>query len=348
MEPKALLAILLISFCLFFAGCLGGQQTAKQDAEYKPANQSKGTYPVLPVEPYNESLNISPPAPIEITFLNVGYGDAALIRSEGKTILFDAGPNTDAKEVAAFLRNKRISKIDLLVLSSNDPLFVSGAPEILRSFEVGEVWYNGGDYSDSLWAQIMGLAKEHKIKAVQYSDSFEEGNFSLLVLNPFEGERNTNPAMDSIALKAQYNDFCAVLFSNSEASGASGSDPGTVSGGVDNRIISGSIPVAGCQVLKVSHHGSANSASFQLLDNMKPEAAIISVGRNPPQNLYPSEALIRRLLLRNTSIYTTDKLGDITVSSEGKGYEIKTEFARNTAYAQFLNQVGYGGMKYYN
>jgi beta-lactamase superfamily II metal-dependent hydrolase len=283
---------------------------------------------------------------LEIVFLNVSMGDATLIRAANRTVLFDAGPAEQVPALVNKLRARGVSKLDILVLSSNDPAFVGGAQRILQEFPVDEVWTNGLNYSDLTWSSLQPYLDAGKTRAVSYGDSQVWGNFKLEVLNPQPGLLRISPDADSIVLKATYGSFCTLLFSNSLAAGASASDAGTVFGGVDSRIISGPIPVA-CPVLKVSHHGSANAASFQLLNAASPADAIISVGPNPPQNLYPEPALIRRLMLRNASVWTTDRLGDITVSSDGSAYAISSRMARDSKYGRFIESVANTGASYW-
>lgn len=341
------LTVLLSVVLLFSFGCLA---PAPAEAEYEPPTPSleRPTYPSLPSSPSEDITKYSMEKPFEIGFIDVGYGDATLIRTDSKSILFDAGPSFEASKVKQYLKERGVVSIDVLVLSSNDPLFVSGAPDIMRSLPVKEIWVPQLDYeSDPFWNQIITLARDSQVKVVEYGHKYSDGNLTLSVLNPFPGSRNVNPATDSIVLKAQYGDFCAIMFSNSVAGAASGSDAGTVFGGVDNRIISGS-DSAKCQVLRVSAHGSGNSASFQLLDAMgPPEIAVISVGPNPPANNYPEPALIRRLLLRDIKVYITDKLGDVEIKSDGSEYTASSSYPYSTSYAQFINEVGYAGGKYY-
>jgi beta-lactamase superfamily II metal-dependent hydrolase len=333
---------------LFGFGCIGMFEE-QQAPQFEPPQVEFENieYPQDNMDEDNFVSNYRLEKPFEITFLDVGYGDSTLIRTENKTILFDTGPNTDASYIKNKLRENGIYSLDILILSSNDKKFISGTADILRSIPTKEVWVSRLDYeSDPIWNEITTLLKQIKVKQVKYKDSFEDKDLKITVLNPFDDIKNSNSAMDSIALKAQYKDFCALLFSNSVASGASGSDAGTVFGGVDSRIISGSEPIK-CEVLKVSAHGSGNSASFQLIDAMDlAEVAIISVGPNPPQNNYPEPTLIRRLLLRDLKIYITEKLGDIKISSNGNSYDIKSDRPYNTTYAKFINDVGYGGKLY--
>ncbi|VVB57162.1 Uncharacterised protein [uncultured archaeon] len=281
-----------------------------------------------------------------MVFLNLSMGDATLLKTANQTILFDTGPAEMAPRTIRALQARGISRINLLILSSNDPAFVSATPLILQQFPTDEIWINGVDYNDNVWATIQPYLEANKTRVVSYGDSDSWGALKLEVINPAKPLILTSPDADSIALKASYGSFCALLFSDSLAAGASGADAGTVAGGVDSKIVSGSIPIA-CPVMKVSHHGSANAASFQLLQASKPQDAIISVGPNLPESLYPQPALLRRLVLRNASVWTTDRLGDITVGSNGTGYEISSQRLRDSKYGQFIENVVSRGASYW-
>ena len=62
--------------------------------------------------------------------------------------------------------------------------------------------------------------------------------------------------------------------------------------------------------LVVSHHGSGEATSEELLDAIKPEEAIISVGKN---NVYghPTKGVLDRLNNKKIKIRRTDLEGDI-------------------------------------
>mgnify|MGYP001604884756 CR=1 FL=1 len=283
-------------------------------------------------------------APFEMSFINLSMADATLIRTKDRTLLFDAGSESAAPKLVSYLRSKGIDKIDLLILSSDDPAFVGGASEILRQFKVTEVWTNGGAYSSPLWTSIQDAMGSATSRAVVYGYNKSWGDLGVVVLNPQTSRLSGDG--DSTVLKVSYGSFCALLFSNSVAAGASSSDAGTVVGGVDSRIISGPVPVA-CPVLRVSHHGSANAASFQLLNKANPTDAVISVGPNPPQNLYPAPTLIRRLILNSITVWTTDRLGTVSVTSDGSTYSLKSDKPRDTKYGKFLEGVIYKGATYW-
>ena len=76
-------------------------------------------------------------------------------------------------------------------------------------------------------------------------------------------------------------------------------------------------------VLKVAHHGSNTSTSEKFLNQVKPEIAIISVGPNNSYNL-PKDNIIQRLKNIGATIYRTDEVGTILLTSDGTKNEIQT------------------------
>ncbi len=75
-------------------------------------------------------------------------------------------------------------------------------------------------------------------------------------------------------------------------------------------------------VLKVAHHGSANSTSESLLRAVHPLVAVISVGEDN-RFRHPSTATLARL--DDTLIYRTDQQGEIDFSTDGERLWISTE-----------------------
>ena len=67
-----------------------------------------------------------------IDFLDVGQGDAILIRSpEGKTALIDAGPS---KEIVRLIRERGVKSIDLVVVSHHHADHYGGMDDVIRAF----------------------------------------------------------------------------------------------------------------------------------------------------------------------------------------------------------------------
>src|SRR5256885_13970923 len=71
---------------------------------------------------------------LELRFLDVGQGDAILIREGGKTALVDAGHS--AKRILPYLQSLDIAVIDLLVATHNDADHIGGIPAVLEAASV--------------------------------------------------------------------------------------------------------------------------------------------------------------------------------------------------------------------
>ena len=89
--------------------------------------------------------------------------------------------------------------------------------------------------------------------------------------------------------------------------------------GQKRMLITKNIPE--CEVLKVPHHGSRNSACKEFNERVNPEIAIISLGEDNTYG-FPHKETID--LLGETEILRTDECADITVSAELSGeYKLK-------------------------
>ena len=78
------------------------------------------------------------------------------------------------------------------------------------------------------------------------------------------------------------------------------------------------------QILKVGHHGSASASSAAFLSRVRPEIAVISLGKDNPYG-HPHRETLDRLNAAGPAIYRTDIDGTLLVQSDGARYSITTE-----------------------
>ena len=74
----------------------------------------------------------------------------------------------------------------------------------------------------------------------------------------------------------------------------------------EETVLPGIVPT---KVLKVAHHGSKYSTSDEWLSRVRPDDAVVSVGKN--RYGHPSDEVLSRLRQRGTRILRTDQRGDI-------------------------------------
>jgi competence protein ComEC len=73
-------------------------------------------------------------------------------------------------------------------------------------------------------------------------------------------------------------------------------------------------PDIDCDILKIGHHGSDTSSSYDFLKAVSPEVAIISVGAKNSYG-HPSASVLERLDALEIPYRRTDKEGTITYQS---------------------------------
>jgi len=76
-------------------------------------------------------------------------------------------------------------------------------------------------------------------------------------------------------------------------------------------------------ILKVGHHGSATSTSSAFLTKVHPKISVIEVGAGNSYG-HPTSATLGRLAQVGSAVYRTDLNGDVTVTTDGTTYDVKT------------------------
>ena len=71
-------------------------------------------------------------------------------------------------------------------------------------------------------------------------------------------------------------------------------------------------------ILKVAHHGSKTSSTQSFLEIVKPQIALIGVGKNNKFN-HPNEDVLKRLKKFGCRIFRTDQDGEIMISVNKNG-----------------------------
>ncbi|MFH0857014.1 MAG: MBL fold metallo-hydrolase [bacterium] len=266
---------------------------------------------------------------VEVIFLDVGQGDASLIRAEGGVnVLIDGGPDNKVVEKIDKYLPLWNRKIDIMVLTHPHSDHVSGLINVLEKYPVNEVWMTGVLHNSPEYIEFLETMKNKKTE-VKIAGGENGGlgeyeialNTKIKILYPKENllkQKVDNLNNSSIVLKLEYknksflfagdiekeaeDELCGQPSSNFPSSDAL---PATSSGGVLK-----------ADILKVAHHGSDTGSTEEFLNLVKPEIAIISVGRDNEFGL-PSLRIIKRLERMGVRIIRTDEYGDVIMKVDG-------------------------------
>jgi competence protein ComEC len=262
---------------------------------------------------------------LHVTFIDVGQGDAALVRlPHGTAILIDAGGLASGatfdigdRIVGPVLRHEGVRRLASLVLTHGDADHVGGALSVLRDFRPWDVW-DGVPVPPSLPMQRLrqeALAMNTRWTTVQRMDRvvFDEVEFAVKHPPPPDWERQDVRNEDSIVLELRWRDVSFVF-------------TGDIGREAEAQL-SGQFAPAALRVVKVPHHGSATSSSEEFVHALAPDVAVISAGRSNNFG-HPSPVVLNRYREEGAAIFRTDHDGAVSIDTDGTSLHVSSYTGR--------------------
>lgn len=245
---------------------------------------------------------------LEVSFLDVGQGDAIYIRTPaGQDILIDGGPSPqrlvqELGEKMPFWNRT----IELVISTHADADHLTGLVEALDRFKVGQIVQTGLGGDTDLYREWQSLMERKGIPAAAAAagDLIRlAGGLEMEVLNPYDrAAADSNEA--SLVLRLKYGDISFLLAAD-------------IPSGTELELIYRRL-LPDATVLKAAHHGSAGSTSAAFLAVTRPEAAVIQVGRNSYG--HPAGRVLAALesYCVADGVLRTDEAGTVTFLTDGR------------------------------
>lgn len=238
---------------------------------------------------------------LTVVALDVGQGASTLLYSKGHAVLVDCGGSglNNAGDVAAdYLQSLGLSKLDSLILTHYHSDHANGVPELLARVDVDLLVLPDVTKDSALRQEILTLAKKHGCEVeLLYNDDAEMtfGDSQLKIYVPL-GDGGANE--EGLSVLCTAGDFDVLI-------------TGDMNDVVEQRLIKYE-DLPDIELLMVGHHGSSTSTSEALLLAVRPEQAVISVGRNNSYG-HPTDQTLERLGAAGCDIYRTDWMGTVTI-----------------------------------
>ena len=261
--------------------------------------------------------SIKIPKELKINFIDVGQGDSCLITTpQNKKVIVDSGGSESydvGKNVLLpYLLDKRITKIDYIMISHFDTDHCKGFEYVLENLKVKNVIISKQSETSENFKQIMKIIRKKRINliVVQKGSKIKIDNFTTVdIISPHSENIADNMNDNSIVAKLEAYNF-SILFT------------GDASEKIEKELIKEKINLKS-DILKVSHHGSKTGTSEEFLKSVKPKIALIGVGENNKFG-HPTKDVIKRLTENKIKIYRTDTDGEIRIKiKKSKNIKIK-------------------------
>lgn len=257
-------------------------------------------------------------AQLNVNYIDIGQGDSQLIQlPDGKNILIDAGDKESTPKLLKFFKDRKINKIDLLIISHPHMDHYGGLLDLLNSVEVLQVFDSGAPTSSTGYLSLLKkfASKKTKFSIVRKGQEFKFTD--NIVLNIFAPEdpllKDTKSDINnaSIVAKLTHNKVSFLFTGDIEAES-------------QNKIIADSGTLLKSDILKVAHHGSRYTSSNDFLEKVNPKIAVISCAIDNDYG-HPHKETLQRLNDKKIKVLRTDLQGDITITSDGETYKVTTK-----------------------
>lgn len=243
----------------------------------------------------------------EFHFIDVGQGDAALIRTAEGHVLIDAGTNDSEDALITYLKSEGIKELAYAVFTHPHEDHIGGADAVLAYCDVKNVILPERTSTTGDYTRMMDAIEEEGAKVIIAVPEavYTVGGLQLTILGPI-GSGYTDLNNDSVVLRADFGES-SVLYTG-DAEDVSEEEM------VARYALSGKLD---CDLLKVGHHGSDSSSTDDFLRAVSPNMAVISCGEGNTYG-HPKQEILIRLNRYGVAYWRTDLEGSVVLVSDGE------------------------------
>jgi len=238
---------------------------------------------------------------IRVTFFDVGKGDAILVETGEHNLLIDAGYDDTYKVLQDYFTERKITKLDYLVVTHFDKDHVGGADRIIESLEVGEILQPDYESDAGQYLEYRTALEEKGLQPALVTESVQ---FAL------DGAEFYVYPPEKESYEEEDNDFSLVISMTYEESRF------LFAGDCEeerlNELLGQTEFDLSHDVLKVPHHGRKEDNSGEFLRAVAPKLAVITCSEEKPA----SDQVLGILGELGTKVYLT-KEGTVTCLCDG-------------------------------
>jgi competence protein ComEC len=189
------------------------------------------------------------------------------------------------------------------VITHDQSDHAAGVEDLLGHVPIGRLIYGRLNRRTLAGADAAGVEPER----VAAGDELRSGALQLRVLWPprellTEAAPDADPNLLALVMEARWHDFTMLLTADAEAESVP-LDPGPI------------------DVLKVAHHGSDDAGLGSLLDRIRPQLAVISVGEGNPYG-HPTHGTLSTLAGHHVPTLRTDQDGDVVIDVNNGSFRV--------------------------
>ena len=269
----------------------------------------------VPAASIVRAVTLSSVSEPQIEFLDVGQGDAMLVRNGSHAVLIDGGSARRPfarSGLMADLLDRGVTSLDAVALTHPHPDHCGALPEVIERLRVKELWISGRHVASRCGASLIEAAEARSV-SVRIAERLPEQRLFADRHSPGvereSGDVTIEPLVPDRRFRRAAENNSSVVF-RVLAEGRSILLTGDMEREAERILLARNGITLKSDVLKVAHHGSGSSTTPAILESVGPRLAVISCGRSNRFG-HPQDDVVNRLLARGVRVYRTDLNGTI-------------------------------------
>ncbi|MBQ3100449.1 MAG: MBL fold metallo-hydrolase [Clostridia bacterium] len=248
----------------------------------------------------------------EIHMIDVGQGDAVLIRTSEGNVLIDSGSADAEYELLDYLNSQGVVEIEYAVFTHPHEDHIGNGDVVLENYKVKNVIMPDVQADTRCFEDLLlGIDDEgSELITAHPGDTYTVGGLTLNIFAPIECDPD-NLNNCSIVMRVDYGET-SMLFSGDAEKAAELEVYERYGNELD------------CDIYKVAHHGSSTSNCDEFFSAASPDLALISCGIGNSYG-HPHREIVDMLNEKGITVRRTDVDGNVVVATDGEKYWLKEE-----------------------
>lgn len=302
---KKYLSILLI-LCMCLTACTATNQATSTSEKSQSDTTSGEAVQSGQEEKAAKAPDTSKPeGTLEVHYIDVGQGDATLIKCGSHAMLIDGGNNNKGTTVQLYLKKQGVESLDYVIGTHPDADHIGGLDVIVYKYNCDTVIMPDYEKDTKTDQELVDVIhdKNMKITYPVVGEQYALGEAKFTIIAPNSNSYGGNANDYSVAILLEYGKNRFLFTGDAEET----SEAEMLTNGID----------ISADVYKVAHHGSRSASTQEFLNAVHPKYAVISCGEGNSYG-HPHAEVLNRLRSMGVEVFRTDEQGSIIASSDGE------------------------------
>lgn len=302
---KKYLSILLI-LCICLTACTTTNQATSTSEKSQSDTTSGEAVQSGQEEKAAKAPDTSKPeGTLEVHYIDVGQGDATLIKCGSHAMLIDGGNNNKGTTVQLYLKKQGVESLDYVIGTHPDADHIGGLDVIVYKYNCDTVIMPDYEKDTKTYQELVDVIhdKNMKITYPVVGEQYALGEAKFTIIAPNSNSYGGNANDYSVAILLEYGKNRFLFTGDAEEA----SEAEMLTNGID----------ISADVYKVAHHGSRSASTQEFLNAVHPKYAVISCGEGNSYG-HPHAEVLNRLRSMGVEVFRTDEQGSIIASSDGE------------------------------